>query len=76
MTGLTRVALTAPILCLKENMNDFITMYFDAHEMQSRFLRNTCDRMFDRLERMEEDLSQALNSVSLEQKDSKMDTFG
>ncbi|KAL1260996.1 hypothetical protein QQF64_008823 [Cirrhinus molitorella] len=31
---------------------------------------------FSRLERMEEDLSQALNSVSLEQKDSTMETFG
>ncbi len=61
---------------MKENISGFVMMNIDAHEMQSRFLRKACARMFDRMERMEDDLSQALNSVSLEQKDSKMDTFG
>lgn len=51
-------------------------MHFDAHnEMQNRFKRKLA-LTIDRLVRMEEDLSSALNSVSLEPKDNKMDPFG
>lgn len=50
-------------------------MHFDAHEMQNRFKRKRA-LTIDRLARMEEDLSSALNSVSLEPTDIKLDTFG
>jgi len=43
-------------------------MHFDAEQVN--------EMCSDRLAKMEEDLSRALNSVTLKPKDSKMDTFG